>query len=99
MSKAEIKHELKKMFGNNAWFISDEDYITNTYKIDWFAKCGKGTISVINCEDNRHLNYNNNYWGSDAYISILKKFGLGMEWYDNCFAYIFYDKDYANQFK
>jgi hypothetical protein len=96
--RAEMTADFKKMFGENAWFISDEDYTTKTYKIDWFVKCGRGALCVINCEDRKDkydLDYNEMYWGSSEYNALLKKYELGMEWYDESVAYVFYDKDYT----
>ena len=86
--------DFKKMFGdNNAWFMSDPDYITSHYKLNWFIKCGKGTIGVILCEDRRekyNLDYENCYWGSDDFHALLNKYNLEMEWENNCIASISY---------
>jgi len=49
-------------------------------------------IIVINCEEyNDHLYYDNNYWGSVEYQSILNQHNLSMEWYDAPTAYIYID--------
>ena len=97
--KTEITNELKKMFGEDAWFMSDSDYISCGYKLDWFVKCGRGCFCVINCEDRKDLDagekydldYNCNYGGSDEFNAILEKYNLELEWYDCCYAYLCYE--------
>jgi hypothetical protein len=97
--KTEMQNDLKKLFGEHAWFMSDSDYISCGYKLDWFVKCGKGCICVIDCIDGKdldageiyHLDYNCKHWGSEEFDAILGKYNLGVEWYDYCYAYLYYE--------
>ena len=91
--KLQISADFKKMFGDKyAWFMTDADYCEDISKIQWFVRCGKGTIGILWCEDRREkydLDYENNYWGSKEFNCLMEKYGLSMEWCNSCIACIY----------
>lgn len=90
-------NELTQLF-NYETIDKKEDYINNWgwCEESFNNKFGSKCLFVINCEfiprnedDIINIHYDLNYWGSNEFNKILKKYGLNFEWFDNCSVIVF----------
>ena len=94
MSEMNLKQALYELFGE------DKVYFRNDGKDNGISKRfeykeNNNIICFINCEGGteKHLDYYENYCGSDALTKIKTKYLLNHDWEDYCIAYLYEDKE------
>ena len=91
-----LKTELKNLFKLEQAYFRDSNFDEDSYFKEILEE--NDYICLIFCqfsprtqeeENNIHLHYNYNYWGSDKFNKILDKYNLMFEWYDTCIGVVF----------